>query len=150
MMEGTDRREHYNGHDPKVDGDSAAETLQDGKILIYPAVLEKVLEQGHPRLLAAALHHEAIHFKRLTSGSGWTTRENEEALAYDASIQAADDFELRPNEKRDLYAKRAENRRAALSGGTPMHDPSAEARYAAGWAEQQQRLAATTHGVRNP
>lgn len=141
MMEGTDRREHYNGHDPKVDGDSAAETLQDGKILIYPAVLEIVLEQGNPRLLALALHHEAVHFQRLTSGSGWTTRQNEEALAYDADIQVADLFELRPNEKRDLYAQRAKNRRAALVGGTPMHDPAAEARYAEGWAEQEQRLA---------
>lgn len=138
---GTDGREHFNGiaYDPS--NMAGGYTLQDGQVVIMSQVFEIASDMGDPRLLASTLHHEGIHFRQLTSGQGWTTTQEVEAEAYDESIRAADIFELLPNEKRDLYAKRAINQRVRPADRTPLHGSAAEASAEQGHLRHQEELA---------
>lgn len=138
---GTDGREHFNGiaYDPS--NTTGGYTLQDGQVVIMSQVFEIASDMGDPRLLASTLHHEGIHFRQLTSGRGWTTKEEVEGEAYNESIQTADIFELLPNEKRDLYAKRAMNQRIRPSERTPLHGAAVEAEAETGYLRQQEELA---------
>lgn len=132
------RTRHY-GYEFAPGGAVGGETMPDGRIFLSGRIFNLVDEQISPRLFAATLHHEAVHYRSLTS-SGWTTLEAEEEKAYRASIDAADTFELLPHEKRDLYAEMALNARVPQSARKRLHDDRLEPYYAEKLVEQEEAL----------
>lgn len=139
--QGTDGKDHFDSYLPDFTRPISGRTLQDGTILVTDRVLKQVVEQGHPRLLASVLHHEAVHLHDLTTGPGWDTREDEEVRAYDSDLATADIFELRPQEKRDLYAYRETYHRVPPEQKRPLHPNDTEdPKEVAGWDDQQRAL----------
>lgn len=134
---GTDGKTHYAGFPKDLTGGVGGYTLPDGQIFIVSRVLDIVEAHDDPRILAVSLHHEGVHFRNLSSGLGWSTKEEEEASAYDADISMSDVFQLRPEEKRILYAHRAVNQRVKPGDRHALHGDSAEAAAKQGFLDQE-------------
>lgn len=137
---GIDGKTHYTGFPKDDTGGVGGYTLPDGQIFIVSKVFEIVEAHGDPRILAVNLHHEGVHFQNLTSGRGWSTKEEEEASAYDADIKLGDVFELLPEEKRVLYAHRAVNQRVKPGDRHAVFGDSAEASAKQGFLDQAKAL----------
>ena len=114
-IKGSDGKRHYFGGQidiQKVGGG----TFPDGSTIILRKIFDDASDAGNPGPLAYLIHHEGFHYGELV-GRGWDNYEEGEVRTYDASLQAADIFELSGDFRKNVLEKNRKESARALSAG---------------------------------
>lgn len=148
-IRGTDGWLHYVSVDPKdapTPDDVSAFTDPDGKVTVLPSLLERIIHNNEPGLLASALHHEGVHYTELIT-TGWDTHEQMELRADRASLAMVDVFmpglpaKIREEVKDGLRKRIADAEALVGSGDTrsPFPSPTQEADFERKFRGQERR-----------
>lgn len=131
-------RPHYLSIRDNMEGSKLGLTLDNGATFIRLGAFEKAQLYDDPGILGSILYHETLHYRKLTTGSGWSTKEQEELSAYAEELRQVSVFgldKLPPNEDgkteidkikdaRDSFQRTADKAKKDPTASIPAHTTS--------------------------